>query len=252
MPRRLEGKTAMVTGGARGIGRATVERFCAEGAHVIAVDTIEPPGNRDTVQCVQADVTDAQAIGQALGSAVQGRRLDICVANAGISSVEDFLDGSPDSWLPVLRVNLLGVMVCLQAAAKLMVADGLGGRLLATSSIAGIKGEPLIAAYSASKGAVAALIKALAVELAPYKITANAVAPGQIATDLNAADARIVGRREGKTGEEVQADAIANLIPAKRMGEAAEVAALFAFLASDDAAFITGTVIRIDGAETTL
>lgn len=248
----LNGKTALVTGAAKGIGRATVARLCAEGAHVIAVDLLPDPGELPAAHWVQADVSDEKSIAEALSSALPGRRLDICVANAGISLVEEFLDGSPASWLPVLRVNLLGVMVCLQAAAKLMVADGRGGRLLATSSIAGMRGEPLIAAYSASKGAVAALIKALAVELAPYDITANAVAPGQIATDLNAADALVLSRREGKPVDKFTAEFVANHVPARRMGDPEEVAALFAFLASDEAAFINGSVIRIDGAETTL
>lgn len=249
---RLDGKTALVTGAAKGIGRATVARLSAEGADVIALDLLPDPGDLPAARWVQADVSDEEAIAEAAASALPGRRLDICVANAGISSVEEFLDGSPQSWLSVLRVNLLGVMVCLQAAAKHMVSDGGGGRLLATSSIAGIRGEPHIAAYSASKGAVAALIKALAVELADYNITANAVAPGQIATELNTADALIFARREGTDLQDFQADYISSHIPTRRIGTPEEVAALFAFLASDEAAFITGTVTRIDGGETTL
>jgi NAD(P)-dependent dehydrogenase (short-subunit alcohol dehydrogenase family) len=248
----LQGKTALITGGANGIGRATVDRFLADGAAVIAMDRALDGSAKagERVRWFEGDVTDALALRDAAELAKeQFGRLDVCVANAGVGRLEEFLGGSPASWQEVLAVNLLGVMATLQAAARLMVEDGGGGRLLATASIAGLHGEPLSAAYSASKGGVLALTRALAIELAPHRITVNAVAPGQVATALNRTDARIMGEREGKTLEEYERDFLQAAVPLQRIGDPAEVAALFAFLASEDAAFITGATFRIDGGE---
>lgn len=247
----LQGKTALITGAANGIGLATVEHFFAEGAVVIAVDRQAGPVSTDPrLRWLIADVTDGEAMTDAVGLAQEmGGRLDICVANAGIGRVEDFLDGTSSSWRAVLDVNLLGVMTTLQAAARVMAADMAGGRLLATASIAGIRGEPHTAAYCASKGGVISLIQSLAVELARYGITANAVAPGQISTALNAADVELMSQRAGKLAAAYRHDFISAHVPAGRMGAPHEVAALFAYLASDAAGFISGATVRIDGAE---
>jgi NAD(P)-dependent dehydrogenase (short-subunit alcohol dehydrogenase family) len=140
-------------------------------------------------------------------------------------------------------------MITLQAAARLMISDGKGGRLLATASITGVHGDALAPAYCTSKGGVISLIRSLAVELAPHGITANAVAPGQIATELGDADAAVMGRRQGKNVQRCLTDFLATRVPLGRRGEAREVAALFVFLASEDAAFISGETVRIDGAE---
>jgi len=194
-------------------------------------------------------VTDVDSVNQAAERARAFGRLDICVANAGISRVEPFLDGSASSWLEVIRINLIGVMITLQAAARSMVADGKGGRLLATASISGVHGESLVPAYCASKGGVISLIQSLAVELAPHRITANAVAPGQVATELSDRDVEIVSRREGKDPKAYLTEFLSTRVPLGRRAEPREIAALFAFLASDDAAFISGETVRIDGAE---
>ena len=246
----LQGKTALITGAASGIGRATTTRFVREGANVVAVDREhEASCGAEGAHYVRADVTDPDALAEAVGMASQFGRLDICIANAGVSRLEEFLHGSRESWQPVLDVNLLGVMLTLQAAARAMVVDGGGGRLLATASIAGIHGEALSAAYSASKGAVMALTRSLSVELAEHAITVNAVAPGQIDTALNRADAHTMATRDDKSFDRYQAEFVAAHLPAGRIGTPDEVAALFAFLASDDAAFITGTTVRLDGGE---
>jgi meso-butanediol dehydrogenase/(S,S)-butanediol dehydrogenase/diacetyl reductase len=129
------------------------------------------------------------------------------------------------------------------------VAAGRPGRLLATASIAGLHGEPGGSAYCASKAGVIGLVKTLAVELAPWSITVNAVAPGQIDTAMNARDLETVGRQSGQSPEALLREHLDRRVPARRLGTPAEVAALFAFLASDDAAFITGEVLRIDGGE---
>jgi NAD(P)-dependent dehydrogenase (short-subunit alcohol dehydrogenase family) len=232
----LEGRRALVTGAATGIGAATVARFRAEGAHVIGVDADPAFGG------VVADVTDPDQIAAAV---LATGELDICVANAGISLMEPFLEGGLGSWERVLRVNLLGVMNTLQQAALAMPR---GGRLLATASIAGMRGEADASAYSASKAGVIGLVRALAIELSPLGFTVNAVAPGQIDTRMNSADLETVSRREGRPAQELLQAHLDQRVPARRLGTPDEVAAVFAFLASD-AAFITGTVVTIDGGE---
>jgi NAD(P)-dependent dehydrogenase (short-subunit alcohol dehydrogenase family) len=242
---RLAGRRALVTGGAAGIGAATAARLTEEGAEVLVVDTRAP----DTPTHRRADVADPAQMSDAVCEAAGGGCLDICIANAGVSLMEAFVDGTVDSWERVLRVNLIGVMTTLQAAARRMVEQGQGGRLLATASIAGLHGEPGSSAYCASKAGVVGLVRTLAVELAPYDITVNAVAPGQIDTDMNSRDLETQARELGSSPARLRAEHLARSVPARRLGAPEEVAALFAFLASDEAAFITGEVLRIDGGE---
>jgi NAD(P)-dependent dehydrogenase (short-subunit alcohol dehydrogenase family) len=232
----LEGRRALVTGAASGIGEAILRRFAAEGAEVFGVDS--DPGYSGIV----ADVSDPDQMAQAVRAAGE---LDVCVANAGVSLMERFLDGSPETWGRVLEVNLLGVMVTLQAAARAMPR---GGRLLATASVAGLHGERDAAAYCASKAGVVALVRTLAIELAP-DITVNAVAPGQIETRMSLGDLEEVGRRTGRPATVLLREHLERRVPARRMGTPDEVAAAFAFLASDDSGFINGTVLRVDGGE---
>jgi NAD(P)-dependent dehydrogenase (short-subunit alcohol dehydrogenase family) len=249
--RGLKDRTALITGAARGIGLATVERFAAEGAFVVGIDrSLEGLESQEQIRWIEADVANSEEMGAAAQTAIDATGgLDVCIANAGINRVEEFLVGSPNSWQEVLSVNLIGVMVTLQAAARQMVAEGKGGRLLATASIAGIHGEPETPAYCASKGGVIALMQALAVELGPYGITANAVAPGQIDTEMNARDSAVFSAREGRDVDEFRDEFLAGNVPARRLGEPAEVAAVFAFLASDEAPFVNGETVRIDGGE---
>jgi NAD(P)-dependent dehydrogenase (short-subunit alcohol dehydrogenase family) len=245
---RFAGRRALVTGAAAGIGAATAARLTAEGADVLLMDArvpdeAAPPAVR------RADVTDPAQMVDAVSEAAGSSGLDICVANAGVSLMEPFLDGTVDSWERVLRVNLVGVMITLQAAARAMVDQGRGGRLLATASIAGLHGEPGSSAYCASKAGVVGLVRTLAVELAPHDITVNAVAPGQIDTAMNSRDLETQARELGRSPELLREEHLALSVPARRLGRPQEVAALFAFLASDEAAFITGEVLRIDGGE---
>jgi NAD(P)-dependent dehydrogenase (short-subunit alcohol dehydrogenase family) len=245
---RLAGRRALVTGAGGGIGLATTKRFVAEGAHVIGVDLVTPSdaGDAERITWMEGDVSDPAFMRTA---AAAGGGLDICVANAGVGGVESFMDGGLESWERTLRINLIGVMVTLQAAAVPMIAGGAGGRLMATGSIAGLRGESLASAYVASKGGVMALTRALAVELAPHRITVNAVAPGQIDTDLNRNDMEVVSGKQAEELDEFRAEFLAGQVPAGRMGSPDEVAGVFAFLASDEAEFITGSTFRIDGGE---
>jgi NAD(P)-dependent dehydrogenase (short-subunit alcohol dehydrogenase family) len=240
----------LVTGAAAGIGDATARRFASDGARVVGLDAVgsvvdDPP---NLIRVVGGG-TDAAQVKAAVELAAADDGLDVCVANAGVSLMEAFLEGGAESWERVIRVNLLGVMITLQAAARSMVEHGRGGRLLATASIAGLHGEPGGSAYCASKAAVIGLVRTLAVELAPHGITVNAVAPGQIDTGMNARDLETEARAEGRAPHELLAEHLERRVPARRLGAPEEVAALFAYLASEAAAFVTGEVIRIDGGE---
>ena len=239
----------LVTGAAAGIGDATARRFATDGAQVVALDAAESATeDQPNLRRVVGDVTDPGHLAAAVELAAGDHGLDVCVANAGVSLMEDFLEGGTESWERVMRVNLLGVMLTMQAAARSMVERG-GGRLLATASIAGLHGEPGSSAYCASKAGVIGLVKTLAVELAPHGVTVNAVAPGQIDTGMNARDLETVARAAGRSPRDLLDEHLERRVPARRLGAPEEVAALFAYLASDAAGFITGEVIRIDGGE---
>ena len=226
-----------MTGAATGIGAATAARLRAEGAEVFGVDAaLDFPG-------LVADVTDPGEIAAAVATAGE---LDICVANAGVSLMEPFLQGEPASWRRVLEVNLLGVMLTFQAAALAMPR---GGRLLATASVAGLHGEALASAYCASKAGVVALVRTLAIELAPLSITVNAVAPGQIETAMELRDRELVAEREGRSPDELLSEHLERRVPLRRMGTPDEVAGVLAFLAGPEAGYITGEVVRVDGGE---
>jgi len=251
MSEPLAGRRALVTGAAGGIGRATACRLAAAGARVAAVDAAQPdhPWPAGGITGIVADVTDPAQVAEAVGEAAAAGGLDICVANAGVSLMEGFVDGTAASWERVLRVNLLGVMITFREAARNMLEGGTGGRLLATASIAGLHGEAGASAYCASKAGVIGLVKALAVELAGSGITVNAVAPGQIDTAMNARDLETVSRTRGRAAASLLREHLDQRVPARRLGTPEEVAALFAFLASDDARFVNGEVVRIDGGE---
>jgi NAD(P)-dependent dehydrogenase (short-subunit alcohol dehydrogenase family) len=233
----LQGRRALVTGAATGIGAATAARLRADGAEVFKLDS--DPAHTGLV----ADVTDPEQLSAAVASI---GRLDICVANAGVSLMEPFLEGGLDSWRRVIDVNLLGVMLTFQAAARAMSG---GGRLLATASIAGLHGEPGATAYCASKSGLLGIVRTLSIELAPLDITVNAVAPGQIETRMSRRDLETVSRRAGVPAGDLLREHLERRVPARRLGTPEEVAAAFAFLASDDAAYISGEVVRVDGGE---
>jgi len=243
--RGLTNMNVVVTGGASGIGRATVARFLEEGSRVCVFD-------RDTAAlrqveadmpalagAVRVDVSKMDEVRAAFDDAIDRMgSVDILINNAGISIRHDFLDITEAEWDAVLDVNLKGVFHVAQAAARHMMSRG-AGVILNTASTAGTTGYPHYADYSASKGGVIALTLAMALELAP-KVRVNAISPGYVLTPMQRAE----------YSDEMLA-AVNRKIPLGRHAKPEEIAGLFAYLASDDAAFATGQVYVMDGAETT-
>ena len=241
---RLQGRVAAITGGALGIGRATALLFAAEGATValgdvqkdaaekVAREIVERGGKAMTFDVDVGDMNQVQAFVDRV--VAQFGRLDVMVANAGIAHSAPFLDHPEAEWHRVLRVNLTGVFFCCQAAARQMVKQG-GGRIITIASINGFRGVENLVGYNVAKAGVVELTKTMAVELAQHRVLVNAIAPAQIDTRLTRslpAEAR--QRRTDR-------------IPMGRFGEPEEVARAALFLASDDASFVTGHTLAVDG-----
>jgi 3-oxoacyl-[acyl-carrier protein] reductase len=247
---RFTGKRVLVTGGASGIGEATADRFLREGAHVVVLDRSREHldaaagrlrGSRsDGAELVleQGDVASGEDVDRVVGAAVERLGgIDVLVSNAGIAYAEPFLDISRERWDETQRVNLTGMFVVTQRVAREMVRAG-GGTILLTSSTNGLVGEDRYAHYNASKGGVTLLTKSLAIELGPHGIRVNAVCPGYIVTPLAAS-----------IDDPAFMEEYRRRLPLRRLGKPEDVAGAFAFLASDDAAFITGETLVIDGGQ---
>jgi L-rhamnose 1-dehydrogenase len=244
---RLQGKTAIVTGAARGIGRAIAVRFGQEGANVAVVDLRQKEG-RETVRLIEAaggcamfihtDVSDAGQV-QAMVNAVvrEWGSIDILVNNAGICPFRDFLDMEEDVWDQVLDVNLKGYFLCSQAVAKVMVEQGVKGRIIAVSSISSEFGGSSQAHYCASKAGINLLIKSMAISLGPNGITCNAVLPGTVETDIN---------REALADPKVR-DYWSNRTPLGRIACPEDITGPVLFFASDDSNWCTGSMLVVDG-----
>jgi meso-butanediol dehydrogenase / (S,S)-butanediol dehydrogenase / diacetyl reductase len=240
--RGLAGKRVLITGAAGGIGAATAVRFVEEGAQVVALDRdldalARLQGRVALRGVLHADVSDPGQVSRAL-SELDGMvgGLDVLINNAGISIRHNFLDITPEEWRQVLAVNLDGVFYVAQQSARRMVAAG-GGVIVNMGSTNGLLGYPYYAGYNASKAGVIELTRSMALELAP-SVRVNAVCPGWILTPMQEAEYTLQMRR-----------AFAQKVPLLRLGRPEDVAATFAFLASDDAAFITGQVLIVDGGE---
>ncbi len=244
---RLDGKVALVTGAARGIGRAVAELFAAEGAHVFALD-VQAPAIESTARAINrsaGDMVEAYAADIARRQDVRGavRRcvdkfggLDILVANAGISGVAPFLDVDDDHWQRVLNVNLTGTFYCMQEAARVM-AQKRKGSIVVVASTNAFWVEYHMTAYNSSKGGVVALARSAAMDLAPIGIRVNAIEPGIVNTPLASfmVDDPFAGPEYLKR------------IPVGRFQQPMDVARVALFLASDDSDYVTGHALVADG-----
>jgi meso-butanediol dehydrogenase/(S,S)-butanediol dehydrogenase/diacetyl reductase len=240
----LEKQRVIVTGGASGIGKATAARFLEEGAEVVVLDmdreageklATELPGLTRFIPCDVSDLTQVQEAIEGSAKALGG--IDVLINNAGISiRHDDFLEITREEWEKVIGVNLNGAFFVAQTVARHMMGND-GGVILNTASTNGIMGYRYYTDYNASKAGVIELTKSLALEFAP-RIRVNAIAPGYILTPMQRAE---------YTDEML--DEVNRKLPMKRHGTPEEVAALFAFLASEEAAYITGQIYVLDGGE---
>jgi 2-hydroxycyclohexanecarboxyl-CoA dehydrogenase len=238
---RLEGRKALVTGGAKGIGAATAARLAAEGAEVWVGDVDSEGAERVAAevsgQALRLDVTDRDSAAAALEAT---GTLDVLVNNAGTDEFGFFTYTTPEQWRRVLDVNLGGVLNCTHAALPGMQEAGYG-RIVNIASEAGRVGSKGSAVYSAAKGGIIAFTKAIAREGARYGVTANAIAPGPIETPL------LMGAKEfGEIGEKV-IETMKEATQMKRLGQPDEVAAAVAYLASAEAAYVTGETLGVSG-----
>jgi 3-oxoacyl-[acyl-carrier protein] reductase len=239
----LSGRVAIVTGASRGIGRAIAARLAAQGAVVVAAargdnavataDEIRSAGGK--AEAISLDVTDAAAAEAAIAEALNRHsRIDILVNNAGITRDQLMLRLKRDDWDAVLATNLTSAYTLTQAVLKPMIRQR-GGRIICISSVVGQSGNPGQANYAASKAGLIGFAKAVALEVASRNVTVNVVAPGMIDTDMTA------------TLPEKTREALVSKIPLARLGAPEDIAAAVCFLASDEASYITGQVLAVNG-----
>jgi NAD(P)-dependent dehydrogenase (short-subunit alcohol dehydrogenase family) len=246
---RFQDKVVIVTGAAAGIGLATTRQLAREGARVLmadwsmhgeqAAEALRSQGH--DVQFLQVDVSDESQV-MVLVAAAESRwgRLDVMVSNAGISG-RGITDQTPlADWQRVLAVNLTGVFLCAKHAIPAMRRSGNGGAIVSTASIVGLVGVPGALPYSAAKGAVVNMTRTMALDCAPDRIRVNTVCPGFIEAAMEGVTPR----------DQAQADRLIALHPLGRLGTGEDIARAIAFLASDDASFVTGTALVVDGGYT--
>jgi glucose 1-dehydrogenase len=245
---RLQGKTAVVTGSGTGIGQAIAIAFAQAGAAVIVDYVGDASVAKETISgidaiggkslAISADVSDPAHVNALIQQTVAAfGKLDIFVNNAGIEKKFAFVDYPLEEWQKIMAVNLTGPFLCSQAAARQMIAQGGGGRIINISSIHEDLPMPTNAPYCASKGGLRMLMRTIAVELAPHHITVNNIGPGAIYTPID---------KDVESDAKLNAQILAE-IPMGRWGKPEEVAQLAVYLASDDAAYVTGSTHFIDG-----
>jgi len=244
---QLEGKSAIITGAAQGIGLACAKRFAEEGARLVLADVAEEAGEKAAASIrdgggealfVACDVGDRKAVEAMVGAAVEAYGgLDIQVSNAGIIHTDELLDLAEEDFDRVLRVNIKGSFLCGQAAARQMVAQGNGGAIINMSSVNAVLAIPNQIPYNVSKGGVNQLTHVMSLALASHDIRVNAIGPGTIATDM----AKVVMEDEAARKK------VMSRTPMGRMGEPSEIAAVAVFLASAESSYITGQTIYCDG-----
>jgi NAD(P)-dependent dehydrogenase (short-subunit alcohol dehydrogenase family) len=245
MTKRFDGKVAIVTGGGNGIGAAIAARFAAEGAAVVVADREEEPAE---AVCAEIRARGEKAIactvdirmGDQIEAMLEKTRQEfgaahILINNAGVGSQKHFLKTPLETLQTMLEINVIGTFICAQAAARDMVKLG-GGAIVNFSSHSGLLGSSGRAAYAASKGGIIAMTRVMAVDLAQYNIRVNAIAPGPIDVP-----------RSRKSHTEERRKNWHKAVPMARYGEPSEVAGVAAFLASDDASYVNGQTISVDG-----
>ena len=247
MTRRFQGKTVLVTGAGSGIGQATARLFADEGAYVVAMDVSDggiedTASGYDTIRPFRGDVGSEADVKAAISMAAELLgTLDIICANAGISGGEGGLfEQSVNDWEAVLRVNLIGPFLAIKHGTQAMLAAGSRGSIICTASVAGLRSGAGGPAYSASKAGVINLVQTAAQQLSGSGIRVNAVCPGLTETGMTKIiydSARAKGREQN----------IGQLNPLKRGGDPAEIARAIAFLASDDASYVNGHALVVDG-----
>jgi meso-butanediol dehydrogenase/(S,S)-butanediol dehydrogenase/diacetyl reductase len=254
MTRRLDGRTIVVTGGASGIGAALASGFADEGANVVIADlnldaaealASEIAASGGSASAVRVDVTDREAVRRGIAHAVERfGRLDAYFNNAGMNSPMKFLDVTESNFELVMRVNALGVLIGIQEAAKQFIAQGGGGKVVNTASIAGRQGFSSFAPYSAAKAAVISLTQAGARALAEHGITVNGFAPGVVATPLwTKLDKELEEIGEGQNGF----DSMSSSILLGRPADPEDIVPTGIFLAAADSDYVTGQIIPIEG-----
>ncbi len=242
---KLKDRIAIVTGAARGIGLAIAEEFRTQGAQVVMADVMDGgvAAKRIGASFLHCDVSKSADIAACVAATVkQHGAIDVLVNNAGVSIVKDFLDVTEEDFDRIIDVNLKGSFLMLQACARHMVSQVAAGRkagaIVNMSSVNDTLAIPTIAPYTMSKGGVRQLTKVAALALAPHGIRVNAIGPGSIMTDM----------LKGVANDKAAMNRILSRTPLGRVGEASEMASIAAFLASDEASYVSGQVIYADGA----
>ncbi|MEH7387599.1 glucose 1-dehydrogenase [Bacillus sp. JJ1521] len=251
---KLDGKIAIITGAGSGIGMATAEKFIHEGAKVVLADINEDSikqlesnwnaqFNKQVAIAIQTDVSEPEQVQNMVSQTLSlFNRIDILFSNAGIEFPGLVTDIDPADWERVMRINLTSVYLCAKYVVPQMEKQG-GGSIINTASQLSIVGNPNFSVYSASKGGVATLTKTLAIDYAKKNIRVNAICPGPI-------DTPHIERQAAKKGGENLYENLCKLVPMGRLGRAEEIASCVAFLASDEASYVTGSLMMADGGYT--
>ncbi|GHO83529.1 SDR family NAD(P)-dependent oxidoreductase [Dictyobacter formicarum] len=251
----LHGKTALITGGALGIGQASARRLAEAGATIVLVD-INPAAAQETAREIQTqggqataiygDVSEIHSIDGIIQTTVEtSGSLDILVNNAGIYPFSSVLEMTEAAWDQVLDINLKGAFFYAQKAAQQMIKAGRGGRIINISSINGLTPTRYLSHYDASKGGIIALTKTLALELAPHNINVNTIAPGEIITPGTSSVSSATLAKAGVT--DMNDSDFLQQIPLGRLGLPDDIARAVLFLASDAASYMTGSLLTVDG-----